>query len=124
MKKVLIVDDEIQFAENVAKLLEETNEQLTTKAVTSSEEALRELENEHADIVVTDIKLPVMDGIKLAEVIKNKWPHIPVIMMTAYGADEVVKSAFKIGALFYIEKPFKIEHLNNMIMMASLKGRK
>jgi two-component system NtrC family response regulator len=121
MKRVIIVDDEIQFAANVAKVLQTTNDQLSVIAVQSSEDALKELENSPVDIVVTDIKLPVMSGLKLAEVIRNRWPEIAIIMMTAYGTEEIIKAAFTTGALFYIEKPFKIENLANMIKMAGLK---
>ncbi|MGB9736584.1 MAG: response regulator [bacterium] len=124
MKNVMIVDDEIQFAEHVARTLQEMDEQLSVIAVKSGEEALKELENRHIDIVITDVKLPVMDGVKLAEIIKSKWPNVSIIMMTAYGTDETVKLAFHTGALFYIEKPFKIESLNNMIRIAGLRAKR
>lgn len=124
MKNVLIVDDEIQFAQHVAKTLQDMDEQLNVKAVKDGKEALKELESRHIDIVVTDVRLPIMDGIELAEAIKAQWPNISIIMMTAYGTDETVKIAFNTGALFYIEKPFKIESLNNMIKIAALKAKK
>ncbi len=121
MKKVIIVDDEIQFASNVAQVLQTTNDQLRVTAFKSSEDALKELESSPVDIVVTDIKLPVMSGLNLAGIIRNRWPEIAIIMMTAYGTEEIIKTAFSTGALFYIEKPFKIENLANMIKMAGLK---
>ncbi len=121
MKKVIIVDDEIYFAANVAKALQQMSGDLQVMAVKNNEDALKELENSHVDIVVADIKLPAMSGVKLAETIKTRWPDVAVIMMTAAGTEEIVKLAFNTGALFYIEKPFRIENLGNMIAMAGLK---
>ncbi|MCL4467789.1 MAG: response regulator [Deltaproteobacteria bacterium] len=124
MKKVIIVDDEVQFASNVARTLQGMDNQLQVTAVKSSEDALKELENSPVNIVITDMKLPAMSGIKLAEVIKNRWPDVAIIMMTAYGTEDVIKMAFTSGAMFYIEKPFKIENLANMIKMAGFKKTK
>lgn len=121
MKKVIIVDDEIYFAKNVANALQQMNAEWQVTAVKDNDDVLRELENSHVDIVVTDIKLPSMNGVKLAETIKARWPDVALIMMTASGTEEIVKLAFNTGALFYIEKPFRIENLGNMIAMAGLK---
>ncbi len=121
MKKVIIVDDEIYFAKNVANALQQMNAEWQVTAVKDNDDVLRELENSHVDIVVTDIKLPSMNGVKLAETIKARWPDVALIMMTASGTEEIVKLAFNTGALFYIEKPFRIENLGNMITMAGLK---
>lgn len=121
MKSVIIVDDEISFARDIAKLLQEGNDQLRVIAVKSAEEAIKQMESSPVDIVVTDIKLPNMSGIDFAQAIKARWLNTAIIIMTAYGAEDVIKSAFNAGALFYIEKPFKIEKLGNMVKMASLK---
>lgn len=121
MKSVIIVDDQINFAIDIAKLLQEGNEQLRVTGVKSAEEAIKQMENSPVDIVVTDIKLPNMSGLNFAQAIRIKWPSTAIIIMTAYGAEDVIKSAFNAGALFYIEKPFKIEKLANMVKMASLK---
>ncbi len=121
MKSVIIVDDQINFAIDIAKLLQEGNDQLRVTGVKSAEEAIKQLENSPVDIVVTDIKLPNMSGLNFAQTISIKWPNTAIIIMTAYGAEDVIKSAFNAGALFYIEKPFKIEKLANMVKMASLK---
>lgn len=121
MKKVIIVDDELYFAKNVANALQQMNAEWQVMAVKDNDDVLRELESSHVDIVVTDIKLPSMNGVKLAETIKARWPDVALIMMTASGTEEIVKLAFNTGALFYIEKPFRIENLGNMIAMAGLK---
>lgn len=121
MINIMIVDDEIYFATNLAKLLKENNRELDTIAVYSAEEALKRLEQAPVDIVVSDIKLQNMDGIKFVKIIKSKWPDISIIVMTAYGTKEIMMTAFSIGTLFYIEKPFRVEKLENLITMVNIR---
>jgi len=124
MQKVLIVDDEIYFATNVANLLRSNNKDMDVLAVYSAEEALKQLENASFDIVVTDIRMPNMGGFEFIKKLKEKWQNISVIVMTAYGAKEVMENAFSLGTLFYIEKPFRIEKLEALISMAGKKQTK
>ncbi|MCL4477673.1 MAG: response regulator [Deltaproteobacteria bacterium] len=122
MTKILIIDDEVYFANNISKLLNANDRSLEVFAVYSAEEAVEQLEKAQFDIVVTDIKMPKMDGISLVEIIKKKYPQTVVIVMTAYGSKEVMESAFNIGSLLYIEKPFKVEKLENLITLARKKN--
>jgi DNA-binding NtrC family response regulator len=124
MTKVIIVDDEIYFATNIAKLLRSNNEEMDTLAVYNAEEALKQLENSFYDIVITDVRMPRMNGIEFIETLKQKWPETSVIVMTAYGAQDIMERAFNIGTLFYIEKPFRIEKLEALIAIASKKSEK
>ncbi len=124
MTKVIIVDDEIYFATNIAKLLRSNNEKIDTLAVYNAEEALKQLENSSYDIVITDVRMPRMNGIEFIEILKQKWPETSVIVMTAYGAQDIMERAFNIGTLFYIEKPFRIEKLEALIAIASKKSEK
>ncbi|MCL4557373.1 MAG: response regulator [Deltaproteobacteria bacterium] len=121
MKKVMIVDDEIGFAGDIARLLQAGNDQLSVSAVGSGGEAIQQMTALPADVIVTDIKLPDMSGLDLAGLVKERWPATAIIVMTAYGAEDVIKSAFAAGAMFYIEKPFNAENLGSMIKMAGLK---
>lgn len=121
MKRVIIVDDEIEFANNLAKLLIQQTPQLAVTVADSAEEAMKKFEELPADILITDLKLPKMNGLELSQAVSARWPNTAIIVMTAYGTEDVIKSAFIVGALFYIEKPFKIEKLSNMIRMADLK---
>ncbi len=124
MTKVMIVDDEVYFATNTAKLLRSNNGEMETLAVYNADEALKQLENSSYDIVVTDVRMPKMNGIDFIMTLKQRWPETSVIVMTAYGAQEIMESAFNIGTLFYIEKPFRIEKLEALIAIASKKIKK
>ncbi|CUU04751.1 two-component system, NtrC family, response regulator [Candidatus Thermokryptus mobilis] len=74
-------------------------------------EAMRKLENEKPDVVVTDIIMPGMDGFEVLEKVKQCFPRIYVIMITAYGSIDSAIKAMKMGAYDYITKPFKSEDL-------------
>lgn len=109
METVLIVDDEKNYPPILSAVLEE--EGFETLSAYSGKEALKVLENSDIDLVLADMKMPVMDGIELLENIKNRDPDLPVIMMTAYGTVEKAVEAMQKGAYSYILKPFDNERL-------------
>jgi two-component system NtrC family response regulator len=104
METVLIVDDERNYPLILSAVLEE--EGFETLTANSGQEALEILKNSDVDLVLTDMKMPVMDGIELLKRIKTKNPDLPVIMMTAYGTVEKAVEAMQKGAFSYILKPF------------------
>ena len=73
--------------------------------------ALAQLEQQPVDVVVTDWRMPGMDGIQLLDQIKRRWPQTHVIMMTAYGSVDSAVQAIKRGAYDYVSKPFSTEVL-------------
>jgi two-component system NtrC family response regulator len=109
METVLIVDDEKNYPHILSAVLEEEG----FKALTahSGHEALEILENADVDLVLTDMKMPAMDGMELLERIKVKELDIPVIMMTAHGTVDKAVEAMQKGAYTYILKPFDNERL-------------
>jgi two-component system NtrC family response regulator len=109
METVLIVDDEKNYPPILSAVLEE--EGFETLTAYSGEEALSVLKNSDVDLVLTDMKMPSMDGIELLERIKVKEPGLPVIMMTAHGTVEKAVEAMQKGAYNYILKPFDNERL-------------
>ena len=109
METVLIVDDEKNYPPILSAVLEE--EGFETLTAYSGEEALSVLKNSDVDLVLTDMKMPSMDGIELLERIKEKNPGLPVIMMTAHGTVEKAVEAMQKGAYNYILKPFDNERL-------------
>lgn len=118
MIKVMVVDDEIYFATNIAALLRANNPELDVIAVYNPVEALKQLEQSSYDIVITDVRMPKMSGIDFIKTIKRQWPTTSVIIMTAYGSQQTRESAFQTGTLFYIEKPFRIEKLEALLAIA------
>jgi two-component system NtrC family response regulator len=109
METVLIVDDEKNYPPILSAVLEE--EGFETLTAYSGEEALSVLKNSDVDLVLTDMKMPTLDGIELLEKIKEKDPGLPVIMMTAHGTVEKAVEAMQKGAYNYILKPFDNERL-------------
>ena len=109
METVLIVDDEKNYPLILSAVLDE--EGFETLTANSGQDALKILNHSDVDIVLTDMKMPAMDGIELLERIKTKDPDLPVIMMTAHGTVEKAVKAMQLGAYNYILKPFDNESL-------------
>ena len=102
---VLAVDDEPMMCSLMEKILARDGYKIVTAE--DGEAALRILESQPISIVISDIKMPNMNGFDLLKVIKSRYPEIGVIMMTAYGDTFTVKDALLLGADEYITKPFK-----------------
>jgi two-component system, NtrC family, response regulator len=111
METILIVDDEKNYPLILSAVLQDVGYETLT--ANSGMEALEILNHANADVdlVLTDMKMPVMDGIELLEKIKSINPHLPVMMMTAYGTVEKAVEAMQKGAYNYILKPFDNEGL-------------
>lgn len=104
MDSVLIVDDEKNYPLILSAVLQD--EGFETLTANSGREALEVLAQSNVDLVLTDMKMPKMDGMELLERIKAKDPELPVIMMTAHGTVEKAVEAMQKGAYNYILKPF------------------
>ena len=109
METVLIVDDQKNYPLILSAILEE--EGFETFTANSGREALEILANTDIDLVLTDMKMPSMDGIQLLERIKEKDQDLPVIMMTAHGTVDKAVEAMQKGAYSYILKPFDNDQL-------------
>ena len=109
METVLIVDDQKNYPLILGAILEE--EGFETFTANSGRDALEILANTDIDLVLTDMKMPSMDGIELLERIKDKNQDLPVIMMTAHGTVDKAVEAMQKGAYSYILKPFDNDQL-------------
>jgi two-component system NtrC family response regulator len=109
METILIVDDEKNYLTILSALLEEEGFEVLTAL--GGQEALEIYKTSDLDLVVTDMKMPEMDGIALLENIKQLDPDLPVIMMTAHGTIDKAVEAMQKGAYTYILKPFDNERL-------------
>ena len=114
-KRVLIVDDEEDMVWSLQNHL--GNEDLNIEIFTagSAEDALLLLTAEQIDLVVTDIKMSGMSGLDLLIEVKNRYPQTKVIIMTAFPSNEYKKEAILRGSLHFIEKPFDINQLRDMV---------
>ncbi len=113
---ILVVDDEDYIRDSVQIILETENYNVLTAQ--NGIEALKILEKNYIDIVLSDIKMPEMDGITLLREIKNKYKDIEVILITGYPSLDTAISSVKDGACDYVTKPFKIDDLINKIKKA------
>ncbi|MCX5702889.1 MAG: sigma-54 dependent transcriptional regulator [Candidatus Omnitrophica bacterium] len=102
-RHILVVDDEPLVRRSLSELL--TLEGYAVTSAKSGKEALGLLKNYTADLIITDIKMPEMDGLQLLQEVKTAHPGIPVILITSYGSIESAVEAIKEGAYDYITKP-------------------
>jgi len=114
--KILIVDDEAIMRNLLLKILEKEGYQISV--VGSAQEALDYIENTKVDLVLSDIRMPGMNGFDLLRKIKAEKPDIAVIMMTGYGDTYTVKEALMNGADEYITKPFKNHEISLIVERA------
>jgi two-component system nitrogen regulation response regulator NtrX len=109
MASVLIVDDEPNIRRMLAGLLEA--ESYGTSAAADADAALREIERSEPDIVILDLALPGASGLEVLEVIRRRWPALPVVMMSGRATLGDAVRATKLGAFHFIEKPLAPEAL-------------
>ncbi|HEM45751.1 MAG TPA: sigma-54-dependent Fis family transcriptional regulator, partial [Alphaproteobacteria bacterium] len=102
-QRILIVDDEPAAGDYLRVLLEERG--FDVRCTGNGIEALIALENQSYDLVISDIRMPQMDGLELLSHLKERWPEVPAIMLTANDAVEDVVEAIHLGAINYLVKP-------------------
>lgn len=102
---VLVVDDEAMLRRLLEKILKK--EGYNVHLAPSAKDALEILRDNSVDIMISDIKMPEMDGFALLRAVKADYPDVGVIMMTGYADAYTVKDALILGADDYITKPFK-----------------
>lgn len=103
MATALVVDDS-QMDQVLAGRLLETRLDLTVRYAEHGEDALAQIERERPDLVLTDMQMPVMDGLQLVNALRERFPAIPVVLMTAHGSEEVASEALRKGAASYVPK--------------------
>ena len=108
--KILVVDDEALIRDMIKRGLSQMGG-FSVEVAQSGPEAIEKMEKDVFDLVLTDLKMPEMDGLELLKTIKGTRPEIMVIMMTAHGSIETAVEAMKIGADDYITKPIDFNDL-------------
>jgi DNA-binding NtrC family response regulator len=108
--KILVVDDEAPIREMIKKGLSQMGG-YSVEVAQNGAEAIEKIEKDIFDLVLTDLKMPEMDGLELLKNIKGTRPEMMVILMTAYGSIETAVEAMRIGANDYITKPINFDDL-------------
>jgi len=113
MKAIWIIDDDKSIRWVFEKALARTD--LNFKTFSSIKDALAAIKDEEPQVIVSDIRMPQGSGLELLQVIKEKYTHIPVIIMTAYSDLESAVAAFQGGAFEYLAKPFDVDQAIEII---------
>lgn len=112
LMKILIVDDEKEIRDFIGHMPEWRLAGCEVVGMASNgEEAYEQMLRLQPDVLITDIKMPIMDGIVLAEKLKKERPELPIIFLTAYSDFEYARQAIKLGVVDFITKPFRPEDL-------------
>lgn len=111
--KILVVDDDAVILELISKILAQNGYEVILAP--DGFEALNLLEQNKIDIVITDMKMPNMDGMELIDLIKKSYPGMKIIVMTAFEDIYTIKDAIMKGADEYITKPFNSYEINMVI---------
>jgi CheY-like chemotaxis protein len=121
--KVLVLDDEQIVLDSITRVLE--GERYEVKTCRSGDEALNALKAGGFDILITDLKMPGMDGIQAMEALAEIDPDLSMIMVTAYSTVDSAVKAMKLGAVDYIRKPFTPDQLVSLVdkVMGDRKSR-
>jgi len=109
MNTILVVDDEPNYLVVLSELLKEEGYEVFTAQ--SGEEGLKTARENDLDLIITDMRMPGMDGLQLLKSVKSFNQHLPVIMVTAFGEVEKAVVAMKAGAYNYLAKPFSNDEL-------------
>ena len=115
-ERILILDDEADMVENCRRVLSHDGYQCLT--TTDAEQALRMIESEPPDLVLTDLRMPTIDGLEMLGRVRELSPRTPVIMLTAFATVETAVAAVKAGAFDYLPKPFTLDQLRVTIERA------
>ena len=109
MSKLLIVDDEVEICEFLKSFFEDRDFEVAV--ANGGSQALEKVADFHPEVVLLDIQMPGMDGLQVLKKIKETYPKVKVIMVTAVETQEKIEEAMRFGADNYITKPLSLEYL-------------
>jgi DNA-binding response OmpR family regulator len=109
--RILIVDDEKTLVRMLRQVLEIDLPDAIVDAAHSGEEALSQLASGTYNLILADLRMPGLGGLELIKGVRYLDPDVPIILMTAYGSDDVEVQAAMAGSSYYLDKPFDIEDL-------------
>jgi len=112
-KRILVVEDDAEMRSLLKDFF--TEEGFEIDSVSNGSEAFRILVRELFDLVITDIRMPGLTGLDILPGIKKLQPNVPIIVITAFGSDEIRDRAMAKGATRYLEKPIHFHNLRTLI---------
>lgn len=112
-KKILVVDDEQSIRVLLNDIL--SAEGYIVEDASNGKEAVERIEADAPDLVITDLQMPIMDGLDLIRKVRSEWPDILFLIITGYATVDSAIQALQLGAINYITKPFKMEDLLSIV---------
>jgi len=119
--RVWVIDDDRSIRWVLEKAFEKADFEVTSFA--SADRVMEMLSKEQPDVVVSDVRMPGMDGLSLLGLIRDAYPDLPVIIMTAHSDLDSAVAAFHGGAFEYLPKPFDVDEAIDQVQRACRKGR-
>ena len=123
-QKILVIDDELDML-MLLRMIIEDNTDYEVETTNNPSEALKMVTENDYDLVITDLKMPGMDGLELCDEVREIKPDLPLIMITAYGSLETADEAMKKGVADFITKPFRKDSIlftmNRVLELARVK---
>ena len=119
--RILLIEDDANIASSLQLVL--GNEGHDVVLTARGDEGFARAQRENFDVVVTDWKLPGLNGIELVRQLHAAQPRLPIILMTAHGTSETAIEATKFGAFDYLMKPFEMEELLEVVERAAAASR-
>jgi DNA-binding NtrC family response regulator len=119
--RILVVDDDELICSELERLLIQAGYEICTRQ--KANDALEELQKENIDLVVTDIRLPGMSGVQLTKHIVERWPDVPVIVITGFAEIDTAVEVLKLGASDFIVKPFSAAIIQESVKLILAKAR-
>jgi two-component system, NtrC family, response regulator AtoC len=120
-RNVLVADDDASMRHLLAVILRDHGYEASV--VADGEEALRELASREYDVLLTDVRMPRMDGLSLLGEVRRRHPDLTVVVMTAYGSHEAAIEAMKAGAYDWVSKPFRPDEVVLVLKKAEERER-
>jgi DNA-binding NtrC family response regulator len=117
VKQVLVADDE----DNLRRVLKAQlqHDGYEVHSVADGAAVLQAMSEHHIDVLITDLRMPKLDGMKVLKAVSDRYPHVPVIMITAHGTVDTAVEALKLGAFDYVTKPFDRAELRRVVSKAA-----
>lgn len=116
---VLVVDDERNTREGLGRAL---RNDYKVQLAENADAAIAALESNQIDVMLSDVRMPGMDGLELLKDVRRRYPDVVCIMLTAYGSVETAVDAMKLGAVDFLTKPVNLDHLD-MIVAKAIRQR-
>jgi len=112
-KRILIVEDDEEMKALLRDVIEEEGHK--TDSVNNGSEAFRKLVKQSFDLIITDIRMPGLTGLDILPGMRKLHPEVPIVVITAFGSEEIQRKALERGANAYLEKPIHFQKLRNLI---------